>query len=472
MTNMLECFLGVENEATLKTVAKKPTIDRATIGFEKIYSDLRASIQRKENKWSNSSVEEDNETDAQKIEKETKEDEENTDNTYQALDMSLSYLPYLEMKLPAGESAKVLKNMYGTGIDSGTSIHPGMFFVAHNDENLSLESDMSQFDVIMEEEQSEEVIFLNTEEQPNDSMDDRFPIRDEVIAVDVPSNLSTDLADGNLNGVIDRPGQKPTLSGDFDQDLNQEFNPNIKILERHKDGVPLQSQSSGQRQDNQNVDEDTLDINSYEREDDININELDRDEELTRNVEEVSRRRQNLKMRTDNSGLDSAVLQETQDEVSYIEDNSSMINTQKSMDVISRLSDEIYASIHENKSEIVVHLKPDFLGKVTLKIWLNRDVLSAKIVAETQETMNIISTRLDELEYALSEKGYTIGNLDVDINQSGSQPYQFYSEQQNGPTHGLEHHSSNCVVSDSDLGYDNRSHSLSSAHAGSIDYFA
>src|SRR5690606_3377816 len=151
--------------------------------------------------------------------------------------------------------------------------------------------------------------------------------------------------------------------------------------------------------------------------------------------------------------------------------NEIMFEISKRIDVINQLSNKIFASLKENKSEMIVQLKPDILGKIILKVSLSDDVLSAKIITQSQETKNIIVTQLDELRDTLSRQGYTIGNLDVDIHQDGSQSQLFYSNQ--GDNFRLNSKTSNNILSnDEDLIRDKGLYITSNLRQGNVDYFA
>lgn len=151
--------------------------------------------------------------------------------------------------------------------------------------------------------------------------------------------------------------------------------------------------------------------------------------------------------------------------------NEIMFEMSKRIDVINQLSNKIFTSLKEDKSEMIVQLKPDILGKIILKVSLSDDVLSAKIITQSQETKNIIVTQLDELRDTLSRQGYTIGNLDVDIHQDGSQSQLFYSNQ--GDNFRLNSKTSNNILSnDEDLIRDKGLYITSNLRQGNVDYFA
>jgi len=69
----------------------------------------------------------------------------------------------------------------------------------------------------------------------------------------------------------------------------------------------------------------------------------------------------------------------------------------------------------ENKQELEMHLKPESLGKLSLKIIHERGEVLAKITAENQQVKEIIENNMQMLKDALENSGLTVQNLSVSI---------------------------------------------------------
>lgn len=62
-----------------------------------------------------------------------------------------------------------------------------------------------------------------------------------------------------------------------------------------------------------------------------------------------------------------------------------------------------------------MHLKPDSLGKLTLKIIHERGEILAKITAENQQVKEILESNMQMLKDALEKNGYSVQNLSVSV---------------------------------------------------------
>lgn len=69
----------------------------------------------------------------------------------------------------------------------------------------------------------------------------------------------------------------------------------------------------------------------------------------------------------------------------------------------------------ENKQEMEMHLKPDTLGKLSIKIIHERGEILAKITAENQQVKEILESNMQMLKDALEKSGLTVQNLSVSV---------------------------------------------------------
>ena len=80
-----------------------------------------------------------------------------------------------------------------------------------------------------------------------------------------------------------------------------------------------------------------------------------------------------------------------------------------------RFVDSIIKEFHvlkkDKRSELEVHLKPDFLGKILLKVSSENGRTIAKIITETIYAKDLLSTNFTELKDALREQGNVLKNL-------------------------------------------------------------
>lgn len=69
----------------------------------------------------------------------------------------------------------------------------------------------------------------------------------------------------------------------------------------------------------------------------------------------------------------------------------------------------------ENKQEMEMHLKPDSLGKLSLKIIHERGEILAKITAENEQVKGIIESNMQMLKDALEKSGFNVQSLSVSV---------------------------------------------------------
>lgn len=92
--------------------------------------------------------------------------------------------------------------------------------------------------------------------------------------------------------------------------------------------------------------------------------------------------------------------------------------------VTNQLMMKIKLMAGENKQEVEMHLKPESLGKLSLKIIHERGEVLAKITAENQQVKEILESNMQMLKDALENSGLTVQNLSVSVgnnNDSGKE---------------------------------------------------
>ncbi|PAB61269.1 flagellar hook-length control protein FliK [Anaeromicrobium sediminis] len=99
----------------------------------------------------------------------------------------------------------------------------------------------------------------------------------------------------------------------------------------------------------------------------------------------------------------------------------SNITTQiDSIKVIEQIVEKASVNLKENGSEMTINLRPEHLGKITMKIEVEREMVVAKIVAENQVVKETLESNFQNLKDSLEEKGFSIGEFSVDISKDDS----------------------------------------------------
>lgn len=89
----------------------------------------------------------------------------------------------------------------------------------------------------------------------------------------------------------------------------------------------------------------------------------------------------------------------------------------KQMDqtVMNQVTMKIKLMAGENRQELELHLKPESLGKLTLKIIHDRGEVLARITAENEQVKSILESNMQLLKDALEKNGYSVQSLDVSV---------------------------------------------------------
>ena len=73
-----------------------------------------------------------------------------------------------------------------------------------------------------------------------------------------------------------------------------------------------------------------------------------------------------------------------------------------------------------NASEIVMKLRPDNLGNVSIKMMMESGSLSATLSVENPVVKVIVENNLNELRTALADKGYNVSSFNIDLSNNGT----------------------------------------------------
>lgn len=93
-------------------------------------------------------------------------------------------------------------------------------------------------------------------------------------------------------------------------------------------------------------------------------------------------------------------------------------------ELFSQIIEKSIINKNEDFSEIRIQLKPDSLGKLTIRLIMEKGEMTAKFVAENKMVKETIESNFSELRDALSQKGLNIQNLSVSVGQQGKWQYE------------------------------------------------
>ena len=109
-------------------------------------------------------------------------------------------------------------------------------------------------------------------------------------------------------------------------------------------------------------------------------------------------------------------------------------NIIKFQDLMGKLVEKAQVAVNNGKSEVLMSLNPEYLGKVRLKITMDGDNLIGKIFVDNADVKDIFTRNLDTVITSLSEIGINIEGFDVMLRQDMPNDGGFGEELQNAGT--------------------------------------
>ncbi len=100
----------------------------------------------------------------------------------------------------------------------------------------------------------------------------------------------------------------------------------------------------------------------------------------------------------------------------------------KPSEIVNQVVEQTKVVLGQDKTEMVIHLKPDHLGKLELKVVTEQGIVAAKIIAESQQVKEIIETNMQLLKDSLQKQGIAIDGVSVQV---GKDPQNEYRQNSN-----------------------------------------
>ncbi|HCC07153.1 MAG TPA: hypothetical protein DEP72_03170 [Clostridiales bacterium] len=143
----------------------------------------------------------------------------------------------------------------------------------------------------------------------------------------------------------------------------------------------------------------------------------------------------NMEIRNENNN--SNILETTKNTMmkyEKLDDISNGVKQTKTVDpqnLMKQILENAKMTLSAEKSEIIIKLKPENLGKITMSVVTEEGMLKAKFVAETQKVKETIEANLDDLKQSLKDKGLNLDAVEVSVRQDNSNQQQnLYKEEQ------------------------------------------
>ncbi len=108
-------------------------------------------------------------------------------------------------------------------------------------------------------------------------------------------------------------------------------------------------------------------------------------------------------------------------------------------EIISQIVEKAKVILTDEKSEMVIDLKPDHLGKLSLKVVTERGSVVAKFVAENEQVKAAIESNMDNLKESLTKQGFSVQGFSVSVGQESKKGFNesnVFSKNNNKPNKG------------------------------------
>ncbi len=95
----------------------------------------------------------------------------------------------------------------------------------------------------------------------------------------------------------------------------------------------------------------------------------------------------------------------------------------RTTEVMNQVVEQAKVIVGQDKTEMIIHLKPDHLGKLELKVVTEQGIVAAKFIAESHQVKEIIETNMQLLKDSLEKQGLSIDNVSVQVGQEKQSEY-------------------------------------------------
>lgn len=96
---------------------------------------------------------------------------------------------------------------------------------------------------------------------------------------------------------------------------------------------------------------------------------------------------------------------------------TSTIGGKDLLQVVDQITQEISVNVNEDVSEMMLKLRPDHLGKLAMRIVIDRGIMVANFEVESQIVKEAIEANLDDLKSSLEDKGLEVQEFNVSVNK-------------------------------------------------------
>lgn len=104
--------------------------------------------------------------------------------------------------------------------------------------------------------------------------------------------------------------------------------------------------------------------------------------------------------------------------------------TYSKAEVTEQIVEKAETMIREDKSEMVMQLRPESLGKISLRVIHERGEIIARFVAESEQVKAILEGNMQLLKDSLQKSGVMVQSLEVSVGQQGREQQRGWNDRQ------------------------------------------
>lgn len=97
-------------------------------------------------------------------------------------------------------------------------------------------------------------------------------------------------------------------------------------------------------------------------------------------------------------------------------------------EIISQVIENAKVNLTPDKSEMVMDLKPDSLGKISLKVVTENGIVMAKFIAENQQVRQVLEANMQLLKDSLEKQGMSVQGFSVSVRQDSNQSAESWTQ--------------------------------------------
>ena len=99
-------------------------------------------------------------------------------------------------------------------------------------------------------------------------------------------------------------------------------------------------------------------------------------------------------------------------------------------EIINQIIEKAKVVITADKSEMMMDLKPESLGKLSLKVVTEQGIVMAKFVAESEQVKQILESNMQLLKDSLEKQGMSIQGFSVSVRQDSNSSSESWQNSQ------------------------------------------